>query len=253
MSSFGSRSVGSRTQDERGAHGTEREGAGPDFGAEAGERGVADGGGGSGAAGGDAAALPADAPEVRGGGRRGRGSRPARSAIEPVAAGRGSGAGDGRRGGSAVPGLRADAACRAPGANLRPALERGDVALLDAGGRTMAAAACEAPAEAGAACGAGGAGPVGQLGAPVAGGPGGGVRADLDPRRRDEPPDDGAVRRARRRGGEPAGDHRIPAAARPPSGRVHRPRGPLRAVAVSEGGADGHDHRSGAGRAGPSK
>ena len=50
---------------------------------------------------------------------------------------------------------------------------------------------------------------MGQLGAPVPGGPGGGVRADLDPRRRDEPLDDGAVRRARRRGGEPAGRRAI--------------------------------------------
>ena len=52
---------------------------------EAGERRIADGGGRSGAAGSDALAFPADAPEVRGGGRRGRGSRPARSAVEALA------------------------------------------------------------------------------------------------------------------------------------------------------------------------
>ena len=190
MSSFGSCSVGSRTQDERGADGPEREGAGPDFGVEAGERGSVDARGGGGAAGGDAAAFSADAAEVRDRGRRGRRSRSARAGVEPVAAGRGSGAGDGRRERSAVPGLRPDAVCRAPGADLRCACERGDAAELDARGWCV-----------GAAGGAGGAGPVGQLGAPMAGRPGGGVRADLDPRRRDEPPDDDAVRRARRRSG----------------------------------------------------
>ena len=137
MSSFGSCSVDSPPHDERGTDGPEREGAGSDIGVEASEGGSVDACGGSGAAGGDAAAFPADAAAVRGRGRRDRGSRSARAAVEPVAAGRGSGAGDGRRDGSAVPGLWADAACRAPGAELRRACERGDAAELDAGGRCV--------------------------------------------------------------------------------------------------------------------
>ena len=109
----------------------------------------------------------------------------------------------------------------------------------------------EAPQPAAAAGGAGRTGAVGQFGARMAGGQGGGRPGDdLDPRRCDEPTDDGPLRRARRRGGEPPGDHRLPAEPRPPRGRLHRPRRALRAVAVGEGEAHGHYHSAGAGRAG---
>ena len=105
-----------------------------------------------------------------------------------------------------------------------------DSGRADASGAVAAQAqAGEATEPAASAHGAGRAGAVGQLGPSVDRGPGAGRPcAGGAARRRDVPDAAWALRRARHGRGEPARDHRVPRAPRPPAGGLRRPLRALR-------------------------
>ena len=147
--------------------------------------------------------------------------------------------------GTAVHGLP-DVAGRARSATAGRAGESGDDAGLADGSGAVAseAQAGEAPEPAASARGDGRAGAVGQLGPSVARGPGAGrPGAGGAARRRDVPDAARALRRTRHGRGEPASDHRVHRAPRPPAGGL---RGPRRALLPADEGRRAHEvgHRA---------